>query len=310
MGRPYRRLVPVLLALAVITGFVGTLAVWVDRQALNTDNWTETSGRMLANSQVQQALGTYLVGQLFSSANVSGGLGGALPKPAAGLAGPLSSGLQGVADRLVPTLLATDPAQRAWRQANRAAHEKLMRIINGGGSTLSTRQGVVTLNLHPLLDQLIDRSGLLRRLGIRLPPHAGQIVIMRSSQLKTAQDIGTGIRGLAVTFTILPLALCTLAVFLAAGWRRVVVRRIGWCCAALGIVVLIARRLIGHWVIDALVSDRGVRGAGTAAWLIGTSMLRTIAIILAASGVVIVLASWLTPRRRSARSSLGTQPQG
>ena len=113
-----------------------------------------------------------------------------------------------------------------------------------------------------------------------------------------------------MTFTILPLALCALAVFLAAGWRRIVVRRVGLCCAGLGIAVLIARRVIGHWVIDALVSDPSVRGAGTAAWLIGTSMLRTIAIILAVCGVVIVLATWLTPRRRSTGPSLGTRRQG
>ena len=78
--RPYRRLVPVLLVLAVLTGFVGTLAVWVNRQALNTDNWTNTSSRVLADSKVQKALGTYLVGQVFSSANVSGALGQGPPQ--------------------------------------------------------------------------------------------------------------------------------------------------------------------------------------------------------------------------------------
>ena len=175
-----------------------------------------------------------------------------------------------------------------------------MRIINGGGSTVSTRQGVVTLNLHPLLEQLIDRSGLLRRLGIALPPHAGRIALMRSDQLKTAQNIATGIRGLAVTFTIVPLALFALSVWLAAGWRRIVLRRVGLCVAGLAIAVLLARRLIGHWIVDSLASAPSVRSAGTSAWLIGTTMLRDIAIALAVCGVVIVLGSWLTPRRRSA----------
>ena len=307
--RPYRRLVPVLLALAVLTGFVGTLAVWVNRQALNTDNWTNTSSRLLADSKVQKALGTYLVGQVFSSANVSGALGQVLPKPAAGLGSPLASGLRGLADQIVPELLATDAAQRAWRQANRTAHAELMRIIDGGGSAVSTRQGVVTLDLHPLLAQLIDRSGLLRRVGITLPRRAGQIVIMRSAQLKTAQDVAAGIRGLAVTFTILPFALCALAVFLAAGWRRIVLRRIGWCLLGLGIAVLLARLLIGHWIVDALVGTPSVRSAGTSAWLIGSSMLRNIAIALAVCGAVVVLAAWLTPRRGT-RAVVGTRRPG
>ena len=309
MGRPYRRVVPVLLTLAVISGFVGTVAVWVNRQALNTNNWTDTSSRLLADAKIQNALGTYLVGQVFSSANVSGAVGSVLPKPAAGLSGPLASGLRGVADQIVPKLLATDAAQRAWRQANRTAHAELMRIIDGGGSAVSTRQGVVTLDLHPLLEQLIDRSGLLRRVGITLSPRAGQIVIMRSAQLKTAQDVAAGIRGLAVAFTVLPLALSALAVFLAAGWRRIVVRRVGCCVLGVGIAVLLARLLIGRLIVDALVSESSVRGAGTSAWLIGSSMLRNIAIALAVAGAAIVLATFLTPRR-DARAALGRPRPG
>ena len=309
MGRPYRRVVPVLLTLAVISGFVGTVAVWVNRQALNTNNWTDTSSRLLADAKIQNALGTYLVGQVFSSANVSGAVGSVLPKPAAGLSGPLASGLRGVADQIVPKLLATDAAQRAWRQANRTAHAELMRIIDGGGSAVSTRQGVVTLDLHPLLEQLIDRSGLLRRVGITLSPRAGQIVIMRSAQLKTDQDVAAGIRGLAVAFTVLPLALSALAVFLAAGWRRIVLRRVGWCVLGVGIAVLLARLLIGRLIVDALVSESSVRGAGTSAWLIGSSMLRNIAIALAVAGAAIVLATFLTPRR-GARAALGRPRPG
>ena len=48
---------------------------------------------MLADSKVQKALGTYLVGQVFSSANVSGALSQGLPKPPPGSAArsPLGS---------------------------------------------------------------------------------------------------------------------------------------------------------------------------------------------------------------------------
>ena len=100
--RPYRRLVPVLLVLAVITGFVGTVAVWVNRLALNTTNWTDTSSRLLADPAIEKALSDYFVRQLFASLNVSGAVGGVLPKPVAGLASPLTAGLQSTAERLVP----------------------------------------------------------------------------------------------------------------------------------------------------------------------------------------------------------------
>ncbi len=299
MRRPGRRLVAVLLALAVITGFAGTLAVWVNRQALNTNNWTNTSSRLLADPKVQRALSAYLVDEVFSSVGVSRSIGSTLPKPAAGLAAPLIAGLRSVADRVVPAVLATHAAQLAWRDANRAAHTQLMRIINGGGSGVSTRGGVVTLDLRPVLALIISRIGLLQRLGVTVPASAGRLVIMRSAQLKTAQDIAAGIRGLAVTFTIVPLALCALALWVAAGWRWTVLRRIGWCCAGLGLAVLLARLLLGKIVIDALVTAPTVRGAGNSVWLIGTSVLHDIAVALTVCGLIIVVVSWLAGRSAS-----------
>jgi hypothetical protein len=281
--------VAVLLTLAVITGFAGSLATWVNRQALNTRNWTDTSGRLLADAHIQRALSDYLVQQL----------------PTADLPGPLSTGLRGVAERVVPPLLATDVAQRIWREANRTAHAQFMRIINGGGHAVSTRKGAVTLDLHPLIESLISRIGPLRQLGITLPDNVGRIVIMRSDQLKTAQNIAVGIRGLAITFTIVPLALCALALWVAEGWRRIVLRRIGWCAAGLGVILLIARWLLGDIVVDALVSAPSVHDAGTSVWLIGTSLLRDLAIALIVSGVIVVVASWLAggtaPARRLRR---------
>ncbi len=301
LRRPSRRLVAVLLTLATITAFAGTLAVWVNRQALNTRNWTTTSGRLLADPQIQKALGNYLVDEVFASVGVSSSLGRVLPKPAAGLAAPLTTELRNVADRLVPALLATNAAQRVWREANRAAHTQLMRVISGGGTAVSTHGGVVTLDLRPLVELLVSRIGLLRRLGISVPNGAGRIVIMRSDQLRTAQDIAAGIRGLAVTFTIVPLALCALALWVAVGWRRIVLRRIGWCAAGLGVVLLLGRRLLGNIVIDALVSAPTVRGAGISAWLIGTSLLRDIAVALTACGLIILGVVWLAGATAPAR---------
>ena len=42
-----RRLAIALVLIASILAFAAILAVWVNRQALNTDNWTTTSSRIL-----------------------------------------------------------------------------------------------------------------------------------------------------------------------------------------------------------------------------------------------------------------------
>src|SRR3954471_7152814 len=152
--RAHRFLVPTLLVLATLIGFVGAFAVWVNRQALNTDNWRTTSSKLLADKQVQDALGTYMVNELFTNVDVAAALRQQLPQPVQALAAPAAAGLQQLAIQVAPKLLARPAVQNAWVAANTAAHKSLVTIIDGGGSVVSTTGGVVTLNVHTLVDQL------------------------------------------------------------------------------------------------------------------------------------------------------------
>jgi hypothetical protein len=112
--RAHRIMVPILLALASLALFTGAFAVWVNRQALNTDNWKTTSSKLLADEQIQAALGPYLVDQLFTNADVTGAIQQRLPSNLQGLAGPASAGLRQLADRAAPKLLARPRVQDAW----------------------------------------------------------------------------------------------------------------------------------------------------------------------------------------------------
>ena len=304
---------------------VGVFALWVQRQALDTDNWTNTSSALLADPKVDQAVGDYLVRELFSSVDVAGEIRGLLPAQAAGLAGPAAAGLQQLAGQLAPKVLARPAVQDAWRGANRVAHRELLRILDGGGKTVSTRGGVVALNLYPLVNELATTIGVQsqvaglqsklqgaagaqiqtaaqHRLGITVPVQSGQIVIMRSGQLRMAQDIAVAVRGLAAVLMLGAFALFALTVWVARGWRRLVLRRVGWCFIAVGLGVLIARRLLEPRVIDALVPAPSIRPAADAAWMIGTSLLRDMARALAAYGAVIIATAWLAGSTRPARA--------
>ena len=97
-------------------------------------------------------------------------------------------------------------------------------------------------------------------------------------------------------------ALFALAVWLARGWRRLALRRVGWCFIAAGAGVLIARRLLEPRIVGALVSAESIRPAADAAWMIGTRLLRDVARAMVAYGVVIVLAAWLAGATRPARA--------
>jgi len=320
----HRFLIGTAFTLATIIGVFAVLAVWVNRQVLNTDNWTNTSSKLLADQKIQTAVAAYGVNQLFKSgvpqAEIKSALSG-LPKPLQALDGPLTSGLQQLAGQVAPKLLASSQVQTAWREANRAASTTLLKIINGGGKLASTNGGVVTLNLHAIVDQLASSLGVqaqvaaarsklkanagtvssaASKVGITLPPSNGQLVIMRSNQLKTVQDVAGDIKGLALVLPILCFALFILAVWLSVGHRQQALRTTGWCFVGIGLLVLIARRFLGNDIVDALIKNPVNRPAGHDAWTIATTLLYDIGAALVAYGLIFVIAAWLAGRTRPA----------
>lgn len=319
--RRRRALITTIFVLATIIGIAAAHAVWLNRQALNTDNWTATSTQLLANQEIQTAVAAYAVDQLFSSGVPEAKIKAALPPQLQPLAGPVTSGVEQLAGRVAPRVLASSQVLALWRQANRAAHTTLLRIINGGGSLASTNGGVVTLNLHAIVNQLAAAVGVqaqvasasaklkansgtvqagANQLGITLPPADGRLVILRAKQLKTVQDISKGIKGLALILPILSFALFALGVWLSEGRRRVALRRVGWCFVFTGLFVLLDRRLAGNDVIDALVKNPDNRPAAHQVWEIATTLLYDIGAALIVYGLVIVVAAWLAGHTRPA----------
>jgi hypothetical protein len=322
--RAHRVVVPILLVLASLALFTGAFAVWVNRQALNTENWTTTSSELLADEQIQAALGPYLVDQLFTNVDVTGAIQQRLPSDLQVLAGPATAGLRQLADRAAPKVLANPKTQDAWVTANAAAHEQLLKVINGGGPVVSTSGGVVTLDLHELVDQLAANLGvssqvaaaqaklqgpvgeqakaqLQQRLDITVPDTSAQLVIMRSDELKTAQDVAGAVKSLAIVLPALAIVLFALAIWLARGRRRQALRSAGWCFVVVGALLLVLRRAGGNEIVDSLVKVPENEAAVHEVWTIATSLLYAIAVALIVYGIVFALAAWLGGPTRPAR---------
>jgi hypothetical protein len=338
-NRVHRFLVPVLLVLATVIGIGATFAIWVNRQALNTSNWSSTSSRILGDKQVQTALSAYLVHELFTNVDVSADLQKVLPKQLQPLSGPAAAGLQQLAGQLAPRVLASAPVQSAWVQANTAAHKELLRVLAGGGPVVSTQSGVVSLNLHTLVSQLAATIGISsqvaavqsklqgstgatvrtaaqQKLGITLPPASGQLVIMRSNELKTAQDIANAVKSLAIVLPTIGILLFALAVYLARGRRRRTLRTTGWCFVVIGAALLLIRRVAGDAVVNGLVKIPSNKPPAHQVWNIGTSLLHDISVAMIVYGIVIVASAWLagptrpaTEIRKAIAPSLRESPQ-
>ncbi|HEV7616361.1 MAG TPA: SHOCT domain-containing protein [Solirubrobacterales bacterium] len=302
MSRARRRTVKGLVILGAVLAFFSVFAIWIERQALNTDDWVSTSGRLIQDSEIRAAVSDYLVDQLYENVNVEKELKEILPGDTKDLAGPAAGGLRQVAGDGAERVLETSTAQTLWKDANRSAHEQLISVLEDKGDAVSTSEGNVSLNLGSLLTNLAGQVGIGQDLAEKLPPDAGQIQILRSDELKTAQNVTIAIKGLALLLSILTFVAFGAAIYLSRGGRWVTVLFSGIGLIAAGFAVVVARHIAGGIVIDQLVTVESAKPAGEAAWSIATSLMTSIATTLIVVGALFAAAGWLASPTAAARA--------
>lgn len=298
-----RRTVRALLAFGALLAFLSVFAIWVERQALDTGEWVNTSGQLIQNSKIRTAVADYLVEQLYENVNVEKELEEVLPGETKELAGPAAGGLRQVAGTGAEKVLETSTAQNLWETANRTAHEQLMAVLENKREAVETANGEVKLNLGSMLTNLAGQIGLAKNLAEKLPPDAGQITILKSEQLKTAQDIVVAIKGLALLLSILTFLVFGLAIYLTKDGRWMTVLFSGVALIVAGLLVVVLRHVAGGVVIDQLVKQQNVKPAAEAAWSIGTSLMVSIATTIIIVGVLFSAAGWVSSPTGAARGT-------
>jgi hypothetical protein len=300
-GSGHPRTVTALLLIGTLLAFLAIFSIWVNRQALNTENWVDTSDSLLQDEEVRAQLSNYLADELIANVDVQGELEGRFPPRLAPLAAPAAGALQQLAPQAAERALETSQVESLWNTANRVAHERLLAVLgDSGSSNLSTADGEVTLDLSALLTQLTDRLGVGGKLVEKLPPDAGQLTILESDELSAAQDATTVVRRLPVVLTLLALLLFGAAVYLAGPRRREALRSVGFGFLVAGVLALVLRKFAGVEVIGALSGSDSVEPAVEAAWDIGTSLLVSVAVSAIAFGILVVIAAWLAGPTRAA----------
>ncbi len=301
-GSGHPRIVAALLLIGTLLAFLAIFSIWINRQALNTDNWVDTSGKLLRNEEIRTQLSGYLADELFANVDVQAELEQTFPPRLAPLAGPATGALHQLAPQVAERALATSQAESLWRDANRAAHETLLKILNDEGSAISTGNGEVTLNLASLVSESGGQLGIAGKLASKVPPDAGQLTILKSDQLSMAQDATSLVRHLPIVLTLLVLLLYGLAVYLAGPRRRQALRAVGFGFLIAGVLSLLLRQFAGNTVTGALAGNESVKPAVEAAWDIGTSLLVTVAVSAIAFGILVVTAAWIAGPTRIATS--------
>jgi hypothetical protein len=293
-----------LIGLASVLGVVAVFAVWANRQLLSTGYWKSTNQKLIASPPIKEQLSIFLTDQLYANVDVSGELKKELPSELKPLAAPAAGALRDAVQRGILFLLERPKVQELWGKANEVTHAQFVRLIENEGSVIKLPGGgAVILDLRPMLTEVAEKVGAPTSVVQKIPEKVAQVRIVTSSQLKTMQNAVNLLRVLAVVLPLLVFVLLAAAIYLASDRRRQTLIAAGSAFIGVGLVVVVARGLIGNKVVDSLASTEAVRPAAQAAWSIGTSVLADVAWSTIFIGIVVILAGLLAGPTRMATSA-------
>jgi hypothetical protein len=278
--------VAVLLVVGTLfwTGF--GLGLWAQRQALDSDNWVDTSAELLEDEQIRNALGLYLVDTLYQNTDVQQRLQERLPPELERLAAPAAVGLKQLSEHAAPRLLGTAAALNARRDANRVAHDTLLAVVRG-----DVADRAVSLDLGEMLAQVAAGTGLPPDVVDKLPPDIANLQIARPDQLDNAEKALDLFEGIPWVLFGLALLCFAGAIWLSPDRRRASLN-VGVCLIVAGIAVLALRLLGGKEVVDALADAPNASGVADDAWSIATSLMVDAAYGSMLFGLFLVSGAW------------------
>jgi hypothetical protein len=288
-----------LLALAGLLLLLSTFAVWVNRVALSTGTFTDTSSALLDDDAIRSAVATRAVDELYANVDVQEEIEGQLPEDFKSLSGLASAGVRQASYQVLDRALEQPALQKVFAVAIEQSHQTLVDVLEGGGDRASTEGGVVTLELGAIVLEAADRIGIRSQIEDKLPEDVGRIEVLRSDELDTAQDVFQLLKTLAWFLPILMLAALGLAVWVARDRRRAV-RGFGITTAVVGVLGLVAVNVTGGYIVRSLVDDADTRVAAGNAWDILTELMHSSFRGLALVGALIVVGAILAgPGRRA-----------
>jgi hypothetical protein len=255
-----------------------------------------------------------------TAVDVQGRLGQVLPGPAAIIAAPIADQIEQKLEAVVGNVLVSPQFQTVWVDANRALHQKVVAFLRGDTTVLQTRDGVVYLDVYPLIDavlrqlqqtgiipadaELPDVSGfslgtpgralLERTLGITLPEDFAAIPLFEAAGLEKAQGIVQAFDVITVGSVILTILLMLGAILLALRRRRMVMA-VGLGAVAalmlLGIIIRLAKDL----VVSNFADPQGAAAVAAIFTAVITD-LRSTLIWVAIAGIIVVVVAYLLGR--------------
>ncbi len=196
-GRSVAAVVCVVLAALLTTP--AALAYWGQRTLNDTQRYVDTVGPLVDSPEVQDAIATTVTDAIQAQVDVEAILnevfaGVITDRPRLQqLVGPLAGAINGLIDREVRALVASDAFADLWVRVSTRAQQTLVRVLEGDeGGAVSVQGEQVVLDVSEVIDQvqqrLVDR-GLTIVENVPIPDVDKQIVLLDSAQLEQARTI-------------------------------------------------------------------------------------------------------------------------
>jgi len=214
-----------LIVLTCLLTLVSSLALWLRALVLNTDSYVRAVGPVLDHPAVRDALADTIVDELYSHVDVTARLRDALPKAAADFAPTLAASIRTTSVQVASAALATSEVRRAWRAANRIAHDQVVRVLEGKGQVVTTANGEVAIDTGALaadVRRALDRNGITLFDSVPTTALDRRFVLFRSTDLVHAQQATRLLDDVATWLPIATVAVGAGAIASAMRRRRAV----------------------------------------------------------------------------------------
>jgi hypothetical protein len=263
----------VLIVLGALSAFAATLALWTERQLLDTTRWSETSSHLLDDPSIRSVISHEVTDRLRRQI-----------EPLSASNPLVASAVADLSESDIDAFLRGAQAHALWRQTNQQAHAQLVSELEN-----DPRQNGVVLDLEPLL------TAAARSLGLGALVGAGQfqgsqIVLARPGELASARRAVGVLRRAGAWLAAAAAMLYLLALALAQGRRAVVLAACGLSLLAAGGGLVLLRLVAGDAVVSSYVQNASYRPAVRSAWSIETRPLAGMALALALAGAGLLVA--------------------
>jgi uncharacterized protein YukE len=156
----HRAIVWPLVVLASVVLIFSMIANWVQTEVLDTNQVKDTTDQIVKDPDVQQALATFTVDQLYANVDVQGEIKKKLPSAAQPLALPVSAAVRQLATNAAERALASPQVQNLVSTAVAGAQQQFVSLIENKDAYVSTTGGNVTLEYGSVVADLAARLGV------------------------------------------------------------------------------------------------------------------------------------------------------